>query len=48
VNDPERDQDEQGHGRPGRMCTIAGFYRYAVEEELLWSRPGSGRPASTR
>jgi len=31
-----------------RLCTIAGFYRYAVEEELLDHSPaahgGEGRP----
>jgi integrase/recombinase XerD len=27
-----------------RLCTIAGFYKYAVEEELLEHSPGRSRP----
>ena len=29
-----------------RLCTIAGFYKYAVEEELLEHFPGRSRPPS--
>jgi site-specific recombinase XerD len=31
-----------------RLCTIAGFYRYAVEEELLGHSPGRPRPPTSR
>jgi site-specific recombinase XerD len=30
-----------------RLCTIAGFYKYAVEEELLEHSPASAVPAWT-
>ena len=76
-----REMEAKGRARATvtrRLCTIAGFYKYAVEEELpgtrpprtsaardwitshtpppwtatssarSWSRPGSGRPPSTR
>jgi integrase/recombinase XerD len=29
-----------------RLCTIAGFYKYAVEEDLLDYSPGRSRPPS--
>jgi integrase/recombinase XerD len=29
-----------------RLCTIAGFYKYAVEEELPRAFPGRARPPS--
>ena len=44
-----RDLEARGRGRATitrRLCTIAGFYRYAVEEELLDHSPaarGRGR-----
>ena len=30
-----------GPPSPGRLCTIAGFYKYAVEEELLDHSPAA-------
>ena len=38
-----RDLEARGRARATiarRLCTIAGFYRYAVEEELLDHSPG--------
>jgi integrase/recombinase XerD len=44
-------RDLEAHGRARatitrRLCTVAGFYRYAVEEELLDHSPAAhvGRP----
>jgi integrase/recombinase XerD len=37
-----RDMETRGRGQPTiarRLCTIAGFYRYAVEEELVEPSP---------
>ena len=31
-----------------RLCTIAGFYKYAVEEELLDHSPGPRQPGQAR
>ena len=47
-----RDLEERGRARATvarRLCTVAGFYRYAVEEELLEHSPAVHvrRPAST-
>ena len=39
-----RDLEERGRARATvtrRLCTIAGFYRYAVEEELLEHSPAA-------
>lgn len=39
-----RDLEARGRGRPTvprRLCTVAGFYRYAVEEELLSHSPAA-------
>ena len=44
-----RDLEARGRARATvtrRLCTIAGFYKYAVEEELLDHSPGRARPAS--
>jgi site-specific recombinase XerD len=30
-----------GRPSPGGLCTIAGFYKYAVEEELLDHSPAA-------
>ena len=43
-----RDLETRGRARATitrRLCTIAGFYRYAVEEELLEHSPGRPCPA---
>ena len=43
-----RDLEARGRARATvtrRLCTIAGFYKYAVEEELLGGTPGPGPPA---
>jgi Phage integrase, N-terminal SAM-like domain len=45
-----RDLETKGRARATvtrRLCTIAGFYRYAVEEELLEHSPGD-RPSHRR
>jgi hypothetical protein len=42
-----RDMESKGRARATiarRLCTIAGFYRYAVEEELLDHSPGGRHP----
>ena len=42
-----RDLETRGRARATiarRLCTIAGFYRYAVEEDLLEHSPGRPRP----
>jgi len=39
-----RDLEARGHARATvtwRLCTIAGFYKYAVEEELLEHSPAA-------
>ena len=39
-----RDLEARGRARPtitGRLCTVAGFHRYAVEEELLDHSPAA-------
>src|SRR6516165_8249033 len=44
-----RDLEARGHARATvtwRLCTIAGFYKYAVEEELLEHSPGRLCPAA--
>ena len=44
-----RDLETRGRARATvtrRLCTIAGFYRYAVEEELLEHSPGRPYPPS--
>ena len=44
-----RDLEERGRARATvtrRLSTIAGFYRYAVEEELLGQLAGRPRPPS--
>ena len=44
-----RDLKARGRARATvtrRLCTIAGFYRYAVEEELLEHSPGCPCPAA--
>jgi hypothetical protein len=43
-----RDLEAKGRARATvtrRLCTIAGFYKYAVGEELLEHSPGRARPA---
>ena len=45
-----RDLEARGRARATitrRLCTVAGFYRYAVEEELLDHSPGRSRPQAT-
>jgi site-specific recombinase XerD len=42
-----RDLESKGRVRATivrRLCTIAGFYKYAVEEELLDHSPARPRP----
>jgi len=42
-----RDMEARGRARATitrRLCTIAGFYRYAVEEDLLDHSPGRACP----
>jgi len=44
-----RDLEARGRARATvtrRLCTIAGFYKYAVEEELLEHSPRCARPPS--
>ena len=44
-----RDLEAKGRARATvtrRLCTIAGFYKYAVEEELLDHSPGRACPAA--
>ena len=44
-----RDLEARGRARATvtrRLCTIAGFHRYAVEEELLDHAPGCACPAA--
>jgi integrase/recombinase XerD len=44
-----RDLEARGRARATvtrRLCTIAGFYKYAVEEELLEHSPGGSCPAA--
>jgi hypothetical protein len=46
-------RDLEAHGRARdtvtrRLCTIAGFYRYAVEEELLEHSPAAQRHKQSR
>jgi integrase/recombinase XerD len=45
-----RDLEARGRARATitrRLCTIAGFYRYAVEEELLDHSPAVRPPTKT-
>jgi site-specific recombinase XerD len=44
-----RDLETRGRARATitrRLCTVAGFYRYAVEEDLLDHSPGRSRTAA--